>query len=169
MLRKALVSSSGPSSHLRPSRVISTLTSTQAATFATKSATDRLQVGSVLECQRDFSADDVSAFVITTGDLNPIHTNRTAAKASGFSGQVLPGVLCASLFPALIGSNFPGAIYLSQTLKFRAPALVGDCVTARITVEKVSGSRVAFKTECLSGSGVLLVDGFAMALMPGRQ
>lgn len=48
----------------------------------------------------------------------------TAMLFAGFSGQVLPGVLCASLFPALIGSNFPGAIYLSQTLKFRAPALV---------------------------------------------
>ena len=44
---------------------------------------------------------------------------------TGFSGHVLPGVLCAALFPALIGSTFPGAIYLSQTLKFRKPALVG--------------------------------------------
>ncbi|BDA47130.1 probable (R)-specific enoyl-CoA hydratase [Coccomyxa sp. Obi] len=141
----------------------------QTATYATRSARDRLQVGSVLECRRDFSPEDVTAFVTTTGDSNPIHTDRNAAEASGFSGRVLPGVLCASLFPALIGSNFPGAIYLSQTLKFRVPALVGDCVTARITVEKVSGSRVAFKTECLSGSGVVLVDGVAMALMPGRQ
>jgi 3-hydroxybutyryl-CoA dehydratase len=37
---------------------------------------------------------------------------------------VLPGILCAAMFPALIGSHFPGAIYLSQTLKFRQPALV---------------------------------------------
>lgn len=31
----------------------------------------------------------------------------------------------ASLFPAIIGTAFPGAIYASQTLKFREPALVG--------------------------------------------
>ena len=37
---------------------------------------------------------------------------------------MLPGSLCAALFPAIIGSRFPGALYLSQTLKFRRPALV---------------------------------------------
>ena len=37
---------------------------------------------------------------------------------------MLPGMMCASLFPAIIGSAFPGALYLSQTLKFRQPALV---------------------------------------------
>lgn len=31
----------------------------------------------------------------------------------------MPGSLCAAMFPAIIGSEFPGAIYLSQTLKFR--------------------------------------------------
>ena len=40
------------------------------------------------------------------------------------AGAVLPGMLMASLFPAIIGSHFPGALYLSQTLKFKAPALV---------------------------------------------
>ena len=42
----------------------------------------------------------------------------------GLPGAVLPGSLCAALFPAIIGSRFPGALYLSQTLKFRRPALV---------------------------------------------
>lgn len=42
----------------------------------------------------------------------------------GLGGAIIPGSLCASLFPAIIGSAFPGALYLSQTLKFRNPALV---------------------------------------------
>ena len=33
-------------------------------------------------------------------------------------------MLCASLFPAIIGSKFPGILYLTQTLKFRQSALV---------------------------------------------
>ena len=44
--------------------------------------------------------------------------------AAGIGGAIIPGSLCASLFPAIIGSAFPGALYLSQTLKFRNPALV---------------------------------------------
>ncbi len=42
---------------------------------------------SVLECQRDFSSEDVSAFVTITGDLNPIHTDGSAAKASGMPSK----------------------------------------------------------------------------------
>lgn len=44
---------------------------------------------------------------------------------TGLPGPILPGILMASLFPAIIGTVFPGAIYASQTLKFREPALVG--------------------------------------------
>ena len=31
----------------------------------------------------------------------------------------MPGSLCAAMFPTIIGTEFPGALYLSQTLKFR--------------------------------------------------
>lgn len=44
---------------------------------------------------------------------------------TGLGGAIIPGSLCASLFPAIIGTAFPGALYLSQTLKFRNAALVG--------------------------------------------
>ena len=43
---------------------------------------------------------------------------------AGFSGTIVPGILLASLFPAIIGSAIPGAIYASQSVKFRSPALV---------------------------------------------
>lgn len=43
---------------------------------------------------------------------------------TGFEAPVVPGMLCASLFPAIIGSKFPRVLYLTQTLKFRHSALV---------------------------------------------
>lgn len=36
----------------------------------------------------------------------------------------MPGMLLASLFPAIIGTQFPGAVYVSQSLSFRSPAAV---------------------------------------------
>jgi hypothetical protein len=49
---------------------------------------------------------------------------------AGLTGAVLPGILLASLFPAIIGSRFPGAVYASQSLAFRQPAQVGvQCAT----------------------------------------
>ena len=73
---------------------------------------------------RQFTAEDVSAFLALTGDANSIHTDPSAATAAGFTSPILPGILMASLFPAIIGTNFPGSIYLSQTLKFRQSAEV---------------------------------------------
>jgi 3-hydroxybutyryl-CoA dehydratase len=81
--------------------------------------------GNEFHCVRQFTAEDVEAFLKITGDANSIHTDSAAAIAAGLQAPILPGIMMASLFPAIIGTNFPGAIYVSQTLKFRQPAQVG--------------------------------------------
>lgn len=88
--------------------------------------TDRLAPGAVFTLTKRFSPEDVAGFVALTGDSNPIHVDGGAAAAAGLPGPILPGMLLASLFPAIIGSHFPGAVYLSQTLKFKQYALVRD-------------------------------------------
>lgn len=95
-----------------------------ASDAAAAAAGGPLQPGAVLSASRRFSAEDVTAFTSLTGDSNPIHTSSAAAAAAGLPGTLLPGLLLASLFPAIIGSHFPGALYLTQTLKFKRHALV---------------------------------------------
>ena len=56
-------------------------------------------------------------------------------------------MLCASLFPAIIGTQFPGALYLTQTLNFRQVALVSQLLaeSSAISVQamlKVSHSNI---------------------------
>lgn len=67
---------------------------------------------------------DIASFLAITGDTNPIHTDHDAATLAGFSAPIIPGSLMASMFPTIIGTQYPGSIYLTQTLKFRAPATV---------------------------------------------
>ncbi|KAH7620023.1 putative 3-hydroxybutyryl-CoA dehydratase [Nannochloris sp. 'desiccata'] len=105
--------------------------------------------GNEFHCVRQFTAEDVETFLKITGDANLIHTNSAAAIAAGLQAPILPGIMLASLFPAIIGTNFPGAIYLSQTLKFRQPATVESWVRATVRLEKLSGSRASFATECV--------------------
>jgi 3-hydroxybutyryl-CoA dehydratase len=73
------------------------------------------------------------------------------------------------MFPAIIGSNFPGALYLTQTLKFRKPALVGSSITAEVRVSSKSGKRVTFETTCRDDAGGVIVDGTALALIKEQQ
>lgn len=97
-----------------------------AADAAAPRAKTQLAPGAVFTRTRQFSAAEVAAFVGMTGDSNPIHVDSAAAAAHGLRAPILPGLLSASLFPAIIGSHFPGAVYASQTLKFKAPALVRE-------------------------------------------
>ena len=94
-------------------------------------ALSSLLPGNELHCVKQFTQEDVQAFLKLTGDANSIHTDNAAAKAAGLQGPIVPGIMMASLFPAIIGTNFPGAIYLTQTLKFRQPAQVNK-ITAVI-------------------------------------
>ncbi|PNW75799.1 hypothetical protein CHLRE_12g560100v5 [Chlamydomonas reinhardtii] len=91
--------------------------------LAASSLRREVHVGAEASVTRAFSAEEVKHFVLLTGDANPIHASDVAAKTAGFSAPVLPGILVASLFPAIIGSQFPGTVYVSQTLRFRSPAL----------------------------------------------
>jgi 3-hydroxybutyryl-CoA dehydratase len=114
--------------------------------------------------ERTLTQQEVDMFVNLTGDSNPIHADQGRDKVPEATA-VVPGMLMASMFPAIIGSKFPGALYLSQTLKFRRSAAVGTKVLATVTVAKRSGSRVTFDTSCRDANGSILVDGTALALI----
>ena len=127
-------------------------------------ASRALSTGSSFATTRTFSEADVAQFVRLTGDSNPLHAPGDQA--------IVPGVLAASLFPALIGSKVPGVLYLKQSLAFRSPLSVGAVARATVTVSRPSGRKVAWATEVRDdATGRLVVDGEALALLPrpGKQ
>jgi len=83
----------------------------------------------VLSKTRRFTREDVNAFAKITGDSNPIHLDDGAKKEEK---KIVHGALLLSMFPALVGSTFPGAKYLSQTAKFRSECEVDGRVTATV-------------------------------------
>ena len=115
----------------------------------------------VLSKTRTFAREDVEQFAKITGDSNPIHVSRTA------TDNIVHGALLVSMFPAIVGSTFPGAKYLRQSAMFRNECPVGARVTA--TVRKVKETRggkiVEFETKvrCAEDEGKVYVDGFALA------
>ena len=97
-----------------------------------------VRVGSSYSMKRTFSAADVATFAALCGDQNPIHLDPAAAKKAGFVGCIVHGQLVVSLFSYLMGMHMPGpqSIYVSQSVQFVAPILVGEEVEASVTVEK---------------------------------
>ena len=90
------------------------------------------------------SERDIQLFGEVSGDTNPVHFDDDFAKKTIFKGRIAHGMLTAGLVSAVLGTKLPGAgcIYISQSLKFLAPAKAGDTVTARVTVKEMIADKL---------------------------
>ena len=115
--------------------------------------------------------DDVIAFADLSGDRNPIHLSDHFASKTRFGERIVHGLYTASLISTVIGMYLPGpgAVYLSQTLNFRAPVKIGDTVLATVEVTELieRGRRAKLACRCLVRDAVVL-DGEALVKIPSR-
>ncbi len=133
---------------------------------------DELSVGQSAEATHVVGAADIEAFAAVSGDVNPVHMDEAYARTTTFGGRIAHGMLAAAYISAVLGNQLPGpgAIYLSQSLRFRRPVKIGDPVTARVTVKSLDADKAhaTFETACLV-SGKTVVDGEALIMVPRRD
>ncbi len=114
---------------------------------------------------------DIVTFAGVTGDTNPLHINQEFARETMFEGRIAHGMMTASLISTVIGTKLPGpgCIYVSQSLKFKAPVRVSDTVTARVTVTRLVAEKrfVELRTVC-TVNGKPVLEGEAAILVPAR-
>lgn len=114
---------------------------------------------------------DIAAFAGVSGDFNPVHVNEEFASKTMFKGRIAHGMLSAGFISTVFGMRLPGpgAIYVSQLLKFKAPVKIGDTVVARVEVTGMVPEKkfVTFKTTCSVGEKVV-IDGEATLMVPSR-
>jgi 3-hydroxybutyryl-CoA dehydratase len=117
-------------------------------------------------------SSDVVGFAELTGDRNPIHLSEHFAAKTPFKGRIAHGLYTASLISAVIGTRLPGpgAIYLSQTLKFLAPVKIGDTVEAIVEVVELNAQRQRARLSCQCKIGdTLVLEGEALVKVPRRE
>ncbi|WP_305858106.1 MaoC family dehydratase [Balneatrix alpica] len=118
-----------------------------------------LSVGMSATFSKTIAETDVYQFAGITGDFNPVHVNAEFAANTIFEQRIAHGMLSAGLISAVLGMRLPGpgAIYVDQSLKFKAPVFIGDTLTAVATIEAIDERRrrVTLKTECLVGEKVV--------------
>jgi 3-hydroxybutyryl-CoA dehydratase len=130
-----------------------------------------LRVGMVEEIMRTVMADDVIGFAKLSGDNNPVHLSDHFAAQTAFRERIAHGLYTASLISAVLGTRLPGpgAVYISQSLNFRAPVRIGDVVRARVEVVELEDDkrRVRLHCECIVDAKTVL-DGEAIVMVPTR-
>ncbi|MCB2106606.1 MAG: MaoC family dehydratase [Rhodobacteraceae bacterium] len=131
-----------------------------------------LSVGMAATFAKTVHEEDIRKFADVTGDTNPVHLDEAYASSTRFKTRIAHGMLSAGYISAVFGTKMPGpgAIYVSQSLKFRAPVVIGDHVVAKVEVISTVPEKkfVTFKTQCLVGDKVV-VDGEATLMVPSRD
>ncbi len=131
-----------------------------------------LKVGMTATFAKTITEADIVMFAGVSGDNNAMHINEEFAQTTQFKGRIAHGMLTASVISAAIAGRLPGpgAVYLSQNLRFRAPVRPGDTVHATVTVKELipEKRRVSLTTVC-TVAGKVVIDGDALVMPTSRE
>lgn len=116
---------------------------------------EELEVGMSDSYAKTITDADVTLFAGISGDTNPVHINDDYAATTPFERRIVHGMFSAALISTVAGTKLPGpgAIYIDQQIKFRAPVFIGDTAKATVTVTDIDQRRrrVKCKTDVQVG------------------
>jgi 3-hydroxybutyryl-CoA dehydratase len=119
----------------------------------------------------EFAVDEetIEQFGRASHDRNPVHFDEEYARATPFRGRIAHGMLTGAFISSVLGNTLPGngTIYLSQTLKFRAPVRIGDVVRVEVEVTAYDEARrgTTLDTRAYVGD-TLVAEGEAKGIAP---
>ena len=131
-----------------------------------------LAVGMTERLTKTVASSDVVGFAAVTGDRNPIHLSEHFAAKTPFGTRIAHGLYTASLISAVLGTRLPGpgAVYISQTLNFRAPVKIGDTVEVSVVVAELMPEKFRARLTCTCAvEGETVLDGEAWVKVPSKQ
>lgn len=107
------------------------------------------KAGDRREIVRSFGQRDLEDFARLSGDNNPLHMNEDYAVKTEAGGQVVHGMLAASLVSALIGTQLPGegALWKSFEIHWERPLRPDVEIRVEAVVKKVLVSTSSLELE----------------------
>ncbi len=100
-----------------------------------------------------FTQQNVEDFARVTGDDNPLHLDADFAATTQFKKPIIHGMLGASVFTKILGTQFPGygSVYLGQTMDFLRPMFTDVEYEAVFTIKSIDAvkHRAEISTEVM--------------------
>ena len=131
---------------------------------------DEIKVGDSASINRRLTQKDIKLFAVMSGDVNPAHMDEDYAKDSMFHEVIAHGLWGGSLISTVLGKLLPGpgTIYLSQSLKFKRPVVLGDVLTVTVTAKEKKPSKkiVVFDCLCTNQEQKVVIKGEAEVIAP---
>jgi phosphate acetyltransferase/phosphate butyryltransferase len=134
---------------------------------------DEIEPGATASLTRTLTERDIQLFALVSGDVDPAHLDADYAATDLFHRVIAHGMWGGGLIAAVLGTELPGpgAIYLSQSLRFTRPVGLGDTITASVTVIEKRPDRgiVVFDCRCVNQKGEDVIIGQAEVKAPTEK
>ncbi len=130
-----------------------------------------LSVGQEASLSNTVTESVINAFADVSGDHNPVHVDADYAAGTMFKERIAHGMLSAAYISAVFGMKLPGpgAIYISQTLNFKAPVKIGATVVTTVRVVELVPEKKRARFSCVcTGDDKPVVEGEAVLMVPKR-
>ena len=134
-----------------------------------------LRVGQTATRTKTISDADLQAYAEITGDYNPLHFDEEFAAGTRFGRRVAQGGITAGMMNALAAMDLPGpgTVFMSQTITYKAPAYLGDTLTARVEVLSLKPDKpvcqLKFEIANQAGTVLLEAEAWTYTLRPGMK
>lgn len=130
----------------------------------------KFQVGQTASQSIPVTDAMVRAFAELSGDKNPIHLDDAFAKTSIFGRRIAHGMITGALISRVLATELPGpgAIYLSQELKFVAPVFIDETITIKLEITKMREEKgfLTISTNAFKAAGEKVAEGVALVKVP---
>jgi acyl dehydratase len=128
-----------------------------------------IKIGDTFSIERGITDKLIRSFAELSGDHNPIHLDEEFAANTRFGRRIAHGMLSGAFISAVLGYEFGERkiVYLSQTMRFTAPAFIGDTITTTATVMHIREDKgiVTLETICTNQNGETTLKGEAVVMM----
>ena len=132
-----------------------------------------LAEGEIARWEHEISASDVDGFAELSGDDNPLHMDDGFAQQQGYRARVVHGMLLGAYLSRLVGTVLPGpgVVWLSQEVRFVAPAYIGDRieVSVRLTHKSPALRTLVLETTISNQRKEKLVTGEGKMMMMAQK
>ncbi|WP_062066065.1 MaoC/PaaZ C-terminal domain-containing protein [Cellvibrio sp. OA-2007] len=132
-----------------------------------------LVVGQRANYSKTLTERDVILFAACSGDVNPVHLDKTYAATTPFGEPIGHGMWTGALVSAAIATCLPGpgSVYRSQSLSFKHPVKIGDTVTITLIISEIKErvKLVTIECEAHNQDGKLIAKGVAEVIAPAEK
>lgn len=131
---------------------------------------DEIALGETVSLTQTLTHQEISLFALMSGDVNPLSVDTDYAKSTPLQKVNGHSMWIGGLISNIVGTRLPGAgtIYRQQTLNFLKPILLGDKVTATLTVvnKETSQHLVVLNCQVVNQHHELVAEGQAQVIAP---